>query len=168
MKKIGVIGIGSSLRQDDGIGIVLLEKLKKIKEKLPKNIEYIDGGTGGMNLLHILARFDVVVIIDAVNFGGHPGESRLFTSEEALSKKISTRVSTHESDILKIVQLSKKLKENPDKIFIFGVQPKDTSFGQFLSAELDDAVELLVDSLHNELVSILNKNHYLGDKTSDC
>jgi len=61
MKKIGVIGIGNPLRKDDGIGIVLLEKLVEIKDDLPDDIEYIDGGTGGMNLLHLFARFDIEV-----------------------------------------------------------------------------------------------------------
>ena len=52
MKKIGVIGIGNPLRRDDGIGILLLEKLVERKENMPDDIEYIDGGTGGMNRNH--------------------------------------------------------------------------------------------------------------------
>ena len=51
--KAGIIGVGNPLRRDDGIGIVLLEKLIEKKSDLPEGIEYIDGGTGGMNLLHI-------------------------------------------------------------------------------------------------------------------
>ncbi len=158
MKKIGVIGIGNPLRNDDGIGIILLNKLIERRDVLPDEIEYIDGRTGGMNLLHILARFDVVIIIDAVNYGGKPGESQLFTLDKIINKKHSTRISTHESDFLKIIEVSKGLKENPDKIFIFAVQPKDISFGQFLSVELVDVIDLLVNSLQNEIVSIVEKD----------
>ena len=157
MKKIGVIGIGNHLRRDDGIGIVLLEKLIGRKDELPNNVEFIDGGTGGMNLLHLFARFDVVVIIDAVNFDGNIGESKLFTTEEVYSKKTQINISTHESDILKIIHLSKKLGENPDEIFIFGIQPKDTSFGQDFSSELQQKVEPLSVSLQNEITSIFSK-----------
>ena len=60
MKKVCVIGIGNTLRRDDGIGIVLLEKLIERKNKLPKNVDFINGGTGGMNLLHILVCYDAV------------------------------------------------------------------------------------------------------------
>ena len=88
MKKVGVIGIGNPLRRDDGIGIVLLEKLVERRNELPENIEFINGGIGGMNLLHILARYDVVVVIDAVNFDGEVGESKLFKSEDVNSQKI--------------------------------------------------------------------------------
>jgi len=157
MKEIGVIGIGNPLRRDDGIGIVLLEKLIGRKDELPNNVEFIDGGTGGMNLLHLFARFDVVVIIDAVNFDGNTGESKLFTTEDVYSKKTQINISTHESDILKIIHLSRKLGENPDEIFIFGIQPKDTSFGQDFSSELQQKVEPLSVSLQNEVTSIFSK-----------
>ena len=157
MKEIGVIGIGNPLRRDDGIGIVLLEKLIGRKDELPDGITFIDGGTGGINLLHLFARFDVVVIIDAVNFDGNIGESKLFTTEDVYSKKTQINISTHESDILKIIHLSRELGENPDEIFIFGIQPKDTSFGSNLSSELQRNIEPLSVSLQNEITSIFSK-----------
>lgn len=160
MKKIGVIGIGNPLRQDDGIGIVLLERLVEMKDDLPDDIEYIDGGTGGMNLLHLLARFDIVFLIDAVNFGGPIGESKLFKSEDVYSKKIQIRISTHNTDFLKIIQLSTELGENPDELFVFGVQPKDISHGSSLSPELQQKIGLLLDNLISELKPILNQKTY--------
>lgn len=155
MKKIGVIGIGNPLRKDDGIGIVLLEKLVEIKDDLPDDIEYIDGGTGGMNLLHLFARFDIVVFIDAVNFGGEIAESKFFNSEEVISENIQIRISTHGSDILKIIQLSKKLGENPDEIFIFGVQPQDMTPGTRLSHEIQENIDLLVNNLKVGLKNVM-------------
>jgi len=155
MKKIGVIGIGNPLRKDDGIGIVLLEKLVEIKDDLPDNIEYIDGGTGGINLLHLFARFDIVVFIDAVNFGGEIAESKFFNSEDVISKNIQIKISTHGSDILKIIQLSKNLGENPDDIFIFGVQPQDITPGTRLSHEIQENIDLLVNNLKFELKNVM-------------
>ena len=154
MKKVGVIGIGNPLRRDDGIGIVLLEKLVERKNELPENVEFVNGGTGGMNLLHILARYDVAVVIDAVNFDGEVGESKLFKSEDVNSKKIPINISTHESDILKVIQLSKKLKECPSKLFIFGIQSEDTSFGQTISTNLETVVESLMFCLENKIKKI--------------
>jgi hydrogenase maturation protease len=155
MKKIGVIGIGNPLRKDDGIGIVLLEKLVEIKGDLPDDIEYIDGGTGGINLLHLFARFDIVVFIDAVNFGGEIAESKFFNSEDVISKNIQIKISTHGSDILKIIQLSKNLGENPNDIFIFGVQPQDITPGTRLSHEIQENIDLLVNNLKFELKNVM-------------
>ena len=155
MKKVGVIGIGNPLRKDDGIGIILLEKLVRIKDDLPDDIEYIDGGTGGINLLHLFARFDIVVFIDAVNFGGEIAESKFFNSEDVISKNIQIKISTHGSDILKIIQLSKNLGENPNDIFIFGVQPQDITPGTRLSHEIQENIDLLVNNLKVELKNVM-------------
>jgi len=154
--RAGVIGIGNPLRRDDGIGIVLLEKLIEKKNDLPSDIEYVDGGTGGMNLLHMLALFDVVLIIDAVNFNGRPGEPKLFRPEDVQSKKASINIPTHETDILKIIHLSKELGEIPDELFIFGIQPKDTSQGDGLSSDLHEAVSSLTLNLQKEIKRIFN------------
>jgi len=156
MNKIGIIGIGNPLRKDDGVGIVLLEKLVENKKKLPKNIEYVDGGTSGMGLLHQLARFDVVFVIDAVDFNGAPGELRLFKPEDVVDKKYNLSISTHEIDFLKIVELSKELKEKPE-IFIFGIQPKDMSSSRGLSPELKQKLGSILNSLISELKATLKK-----------
>jgi len=151
MTKIGIIGLGNPLRKDDGIGIVLLNKLKQQKKKLGKNIELIDGGIGGMNLLHVLARFDIVVLIDAVDFQGAPGESHVFTVAQLQSKKTPDRFSTHESDFLNIICLSKELNELPRKIIIFAVQPQDVSFGTDLSEQLEKNLDGLLGSLQRQI-----------------
>jgi hydrogenase maturation protease len=86
-QKIGIIGLGNPLRRDDGIGLLLLQHLQTQKKNLPKNIEYIDGGTSGMNLLHLLAQFDVVMLIDAVDFKGKPGDARVFSLNDIQNQK---------------------------------------------------------------------------------
>lgn len=151
MKKIGVIGIGNPLRRDDGIGLILLEKLMKKQQGLPQRIECIDGGTGGMNLLHLLHRFDIVLVIDAVNFGGKVGESKVFNPENAKNDKSSLNLSSHDPGFLQVVQLSKKLSGHPAVIKIFGVQPRDTSYGTTLSPELENKINLFVDEIITEI-----------------
>jgi hydrogenase maturation protease len=154
MNKIGVIGIGNPLRKDDGIGILIIQQLQSIKDRFPKNIEFIDGGTGGMNLLHVLSRFECIIVIDAVDFGGIAGEFKVFSLDELCSKKINIGFSTHESDFLNIISISKKLKELPKHFFIFGIQPKDVLFGQDLSADLEMKVDFLVSAVKLELLNI--------------
>lgn len=151
MKTIGVIGLGNPLRCDDGVGITLLERLQQQKKQLPKNVEYIDGGTGGMNLLHSLSRFDTALIIDAVDFQGNPGESRVFTLEEIKSQKPAMRLSTHDPDFFHVLQLSKDLHELPQTLRIFGVQPYDVSQGTRLSQNVTQHLDDLHRKLQNEI-----------------
>jgi len=79
---------------------------------------------------------------------------KFFNSEDVISKNIQIKISTHESDILKIIQLSKELGENPDEIFIFGVQPQDIAPGTRLSHEIQENIDLLLNNLKVELKNI--------------
>jgi hydrogenase maturation protease len=151
MKKIGIIGIGNLLRKDDGVGIVLLERLQKQKKELPKNIEFIDGGTGGMNLLHLLAQFDIVLLIDAVDFKARPGQARVFSLKDIQSQKKPVMMPTHDSDFLNLLRLSQELKELPETLVIFGVQPRDVSYGMGLSKEIETVLDGLFLKLQKEL-----------------
>ena len=154
MKKLGVIGLGNPLRRDDGIGIVLLDKLVKRKQDLPLNIEYIDGGTGGLNLIHLLSRFHTVVFLDAAYCNKKAGEGELFDLKEVKNNRISLSSSTHDSDILKVIQLLSELSQNPTNIFFFGIQPKDTSMGTSLSKELQQNINGLIDQVISTLKSL--------------
>ena len=147
MKKFGIIGVGNPLRSDDGIGIFLLEKLVKQKKTLPKEIEYIDAGTGGMNLLHIFCEFEVVILIDAMQLNSKVGEFQLFTPDEIITNKNKFFISTHESQLPEVIQMSKELGELPKHFFIFGVQPKDICYKKNLSKELQNKTNFLLKNL---------------------
>jgi hydrogenase maturation protease len=110
-------------------GTYLLERLRKDKYISKKNLELIDGGTGGFSLIHDFERFDTILIIDAVNFEGKPSEHKLIDLNDVKSKKGKVDFSTHESDLLNIIDISKELKEIPENIFVFAIQPKSTLFG---------------------------------------
>ena len=157
VKKIGIIGLGNPFRRDDGIGVSLLDFLQHNKKEFKKKITIIDGGTGGMNLLHYLARFNVVLIIDAVSFGGKPGEARLFTSDQIQSKDPLITFSTHETDFLTVLSLSKELHELPKKLILFGIQPYDISIGAGLTEQLISCLEDLQIQLKKEIQSLIEE-----------
>ncbi|MEF8847510.1 MAG: hydrogenase maturation protease [Candidatus Thermoplasmatota archaeon] len=137
MKKNAVIGLGNPLRRDDGIGISVLKRLDEIKKRLPADTEFIDGGTGGFNLFHIISKYNSVLIIDGIYLSLNPGESKLFNFYDIeSSKKKSLNISTHEEDFLKIISIARKINNKPEKIYIYGIQPKNTGLGNSLSKEI--------------------------------
>jgi hydrogenase maturation protease len=156
-KKIGIIGLGNPLRRDDGVGLLLLQHVQKQKKNLPKNIEYIDGGISGMNLLHLLAQFDTVLLIDAVDFKGKPGDVRVFSLKDIRSLKKPVNISTHDSNFLNILRLSKELKELPETLVIFGVQPRDVSHGMGLSKEIEMILDDLCLKVQKEIQNLFNQ-----------
>ena len=67
-----VIGVGSPLMGDDGLGLAALEALRAGWTFEPA-LELMDGGTWGMNLLPFIESSSRVVILDAIRAGGEPG-----------------------------------------------------------------------------------------------
>ncbi|MFH0815677.1 MAG: hydrogenase maturation protease [Methanobacteriota archaeon] len=122
MPKAAVIGIGNPLMCDDGAGIEVLDALRKMT--LPAGVDILDCGTGGMALLHALADYRAVAIVDAVDFGGRPGEVKSFSPDDAVSIKELKRLSLHEGDAFETIVLARRLGQCPENIVICAIQPK--------------------------------------------
>jgi hydrogenase maturation protease len=70
MGKNLILGVGNLLLTDEGIGIHAVRKLLEMNG-LPEDLEIVDGGTAGLDLLYYLEGVDRLVIVDAVETGGH-------------------------------------------------------------------------------------------------
>ncbi|MEM6629237.1 MAG: hydrogenase maturation protease [Bacteroidota bacterium] len=64
MENISILGFGNPVREDDGIGIYVVEELKK-RLKAP-NIEILDMGTSAFEVLFKLKGRDRLILVDAV------------------------------------------------------------------------------------------------------
>jgi len=135
--KVVVLGIGNTLRSDDGAGSVLA---KRIKNKAAFIV--FDAEASPENYLGkiISEKPDTVLIIDGVDFGGNPGETRLL---EAWDIKTANLFATHNASIsLTINYLQSNLKAD---IIILIIQPKFINFGDKLSKEVSDTLVELED-----------------------
>ena len=135
MKRLLVLGLGNILLSDEGLGVYALRWLEE-NCKLPPEVELVDGGTGGLSLLSILASVDVLIVIDAITLGKKPGTIYCFSEEILTNQNLLEKISTHEisfSDILSILHLK---GEKPKRIFILGMEPKSLEVGTELSEEV--------------------------------
>jgi hydrogenase maturation protease len=145
-----VLGLGNLLMSDEGIGIHLIRKLSEHQDKFP-SIEFIDAGTGGMNVLHLIANRKKTVIIDCVKMDKKPGTIKRFEPADVQTVKKMMHFSLHEADILRIIDLSKQLGECPQKIVIFGIEPESLELGQKLSETLSDGIDAYSVAICKEL-----------------
>ena len=149
-KETVVIGLGNLLLSDEGIGVHLIRKLSERQDNFP-SVEFIDAGTGGMNVLHLIANRKKAVIIDCVKMGKKPGTIKRFEPTDVQTTKKMTHFSLHEADILRIIDLSKQLGECPQKIAIFGIEPESLELGQKLSKTLLDRIDAYAIDICKEL-----------------
>ncbi|TRZ96279.1 hydrogenase 3 maturation endopeptidase HyCI [bacterium] len=135
--KVVILGIGNSLKSDDGAGPFLA---KRIKDK--HNFLVFDAGTCPENYLGkvIKEKPDTVVIIDAADFGGTPGELRIIEAEQLKSVNL---FSTHNASIsLTANYLQSNLKVD---IIILIIQPKTILLGEQFSPEVTKSLSILED-----------------------
>ncbi|MCJ7779064.1 MAG: hydrogenase maturation protease [Sedimentisphaerales bacterium] len=151
-RDVVVIGLGNVLLSDEGIGVNILEHLSRLAEKYP-SIDFVNSGTGGLNILHLLEHRSKAIIIDCANMGVEAGRIKRFTPDEVLSVKKLVHYSLHEQDLLQIIDLARRLGCCPQEIVIFGIQPENTSLGQKLSQKLVDRMDDYITFICEELDS---------------
>jgi hydrogenase maturation protease len=147
---IVVIGLGNVLLSDEGIGVHLIRQLSNQQDKFPL-VEFVDAGTAGMNLLHLIANRKKAIILDCAKMGEKPGTIKRFTADEVVSVKHLAHFSLHEIDILQVLNLSKQLGECPDEVVFFGIEPESLSPGQNLSKTLSAKIDVYIAAVCEEL-----------------
>ena len=135
---------------DDGIGPRVVERLGE--RRLPDGIEPLVLGEDALTLLAYLDEgTGLMLIVDSVRMGREPGSWAWFTPEEVETIKPAARFSTHEGDVLRIVQLAQDLGCRVPPIRIFGFEPERLEPGFDLSATLNDRFDEYVDEVLEEL-----------------
>ena len=155
MKPTIVVGLGNPLMADEGIGVVLIEELSKLAAagQLPtENVEYYDGGCGGMYLLHTIADRKKAILLDCCLMGTPPGTIRRFTPDDVASVKQMAHLSLHEVDILKVLELAKQIGSCPDEIVIFGIEPVEITQQMHLNDEIRTKIPDYLAEIEKELL----------------
>ena len=131
---------------DEGVGVHVIRKLQELE--LPPEVEPVDGGTAGIDLIPVLKGADRVIIVDAVRAGGEAGSIYRFGPEE-LEKPLD-HLSLHQLSLQEVLQAATLLGIQPG-ITIIGVEPKRIALGLELSKELEEALPRVIEAVQAEL-----------------
>ena len=141
-----VLGLGNPLMGDEGIGTKLIEMLQ-CRASDYRGVEFVDAGTGGMNILHLIAGAEKAVIVDCALMSTPPGSIKRFTLDDIETNKPLAGQSLHESDVIKVIQLSKKLGEAPGEIIFFGIEPETIQQRSYLSGKLEKKLGYYIETI---------------------
>jgi len=148
-EKILVLGVGNVLLSDEGAGVRAVEQLK-LQYVFPANVELIDGGTMGLDLLGYLDDTSHLLIIDAIVSTKSPGSvvvERLLDPPAYFRQKISP----HQIGLSELLAVAAMQDCLPPSIILFGIVPLDMSTGVGMSPEVNAAVAQVVSSVVKEL-----------------
>jgi len=143
MAKLTVLGVGNILMRDEGIGVRVLERVQRARS-WPADVEFIDGGAGGLNLLTVIERAERLVVFDAAEMHLKPGEFRVVLPEQVADESAGGRLSLHQMPFIETLGLCRQFSRAPGFVRILAIQPRTVEYGRELSEEIGKALPDLV------------------------
>jgi hydrogenase maturation protease len=147
--RISVLGLGNILLTDEGVGVHAVNAIKK-KYTFSPEIEIIDGGTMGLDLLPVFQTQDKILIIDAVDFKKEPGHVGTIEGNN-IPSVLNTKLSVHHIGLSDLLFAAKLMRTTPQEVFLVGIQPKSLDVGLDMTDEirvkLDSIIDLAIQKL---------------------
>lgn len=146
--RVAVVGIGQELHGDDGAGPAVVALLAERAASGSEAVLLIDAGVAPENVLGSVVRHrpDIVLFIDAADFGGLPGSICALEADDCEGFGGSCHS-------LPLSVLADFLRAQSDaQILIAGIQPQQTTFGASLSSPVAASCAELADTLADILV----------------
>ncbi len=148
MIDILVVGLGNSLLGDDGLGVEVISRLRT--RSLQPRVELLDGGTAGLYLLPHLEGRSHILVVDAVDIGGRPGQLvRLQASE--IPTRIGLKLSEHQVTFCEVLALMDLVGVAPAEFLLLGVQARSRCWGDPLSPEVEAAISRATEEIMEQL-----------------
>jgi hydrogenase maturation protease len=154
MKTI-VLGVGNQILGDDGVGIHVVNELKKHIQDNP-DITIDEAITGGMNLLDLLIGYEKAIIVDAVKSDvAENGEVKRIPLGDFNTMH---SCNPHDVSLIEAIEMAKKMGEKriPKEIVVIGVMMKQIpcefkeNLSNNIAAAVPKAVEMTLNELKNE------------------
>ena len=129
-ENVVIVVMGNELRGDDNAGLLFGNLIKK-----HTSIPVISGGDAPENVTGYIVKKcpDTILLVDAMDFGGRPGEVSMVSSKKLRKDNIST----HGSLRLFVEYLEKMTGA---RILVLGFQPKNLGLGEQMSPEVAECV----------------------------
>ncbi|MBK5276126.1 MAG: HyaD/HybD family hydrogenase maturation endopeptidase [Desulfuromonadales bacterium] len=147
--KVLVLGIGNLVMSDDGVGVKVVKRLQR-EYRFPDNVEVMDGGTLGLDLLPKLEGIERLIIVDAVETGERAGTCVRLTGEE-LPIALETKLSPHQMGLKDLLAVAQLMGHSPREMVLIGVQPGSIEMDTELTPEVEATVDGLIASVLTEL-----------------
>lgn len=150
-RKLTCIGIGNPFRSDDGVGRIVVERLR---HEVPEGSRLLEETGDGAELLDAWKEYDYVILVDAVQSGAPPGTIyRLDARAEKLPGWFS-HSSTHSFGVAEAIELARAMGEMPAELIVYGIEGLDFSAGTELSPEVAQVVPTAANLILKEILRL--------------
>jgi len=151
LHKLLILGMGNKLFGDDGVGIVVAERLQELLNEY-ENVDIEETSWGGFRIIDLLSGYNSAIIIDALRTAQRPlGYIHQFDYKDIIH---SVRmVSFHDINFATAVEFAKKIDiPMPEKIQIFGIEVSETDqFTEEFTQEVKSSIENCINIILQEI-----------------
>lgn len=145
MKSIVVIGIGSRVMKDDGIGVWVAEAIESILNK--ENIDVVIAETDYEYGFDAAKAYDYVIVLDAMVSGNMPGKITVFPLSDAEEQKKCA--SQHDMSLIDML-----VRDGNPPGSLIGIEANEVDFGFGLSQTLREKFGKICGGVLAEILKI--------------
>ena len=146
-----LIGIGNLFMRDEGAGIHAIQYILD-NFVIPSELEIVDGGTSGLDLLPYIEDRTHVFFADAVNFNQRPGYIGVLTNQQ-VPALFGAKASLHHVGLMDVLATARLLERPPKQICLIGIQPDSMETGLELTETIQERLELFVNQIIAQIAS---------------
>jgi len=184
-KTIRIMGCGNLWMGDDGVGIHTVEKLMQMQEKLLggipvsdsffdgfsketkeilpylKEVDILDAGVSGLDMLIFLEGFDKIIFIDAIKSSENLGAILKIKGEDLLDGEgVGRMMSSHDVSVPTVLGIAKEVQGLPE-IIVYGIEiqkhPNEVDLTTEMSPEVEAAIPRVISLVLNEIYADLKE-----------
>ena len=148
-KRTLVLGIGNLLIGDEGVGCLAIEALGQ-RYTMPPEVECVDGGTAGFELLSMLDNKEHVILIDALRDDREPG-TVIMVEGDQVPRAFLARTTPHQLGICDVLAAAQLTDTMPRHLTLYGIEPKQLDVGIGLSPEVEAGMEKTIRAVVDQL-----------------
>jgi hydrogenase maturation protease len=150
MKKTLVLGIGNTIRGDDGVGI---ETVRRLREWIgPPDVDIKETSESGFTLLSVITDYDGAIIVDSIRTKqGKVGEIYRFSKKDlSLLNPIQF---SHNTGIPDVLAWAEKMGISlPKKIIFYAVEiGKCDTYSEGLTKNVERVIPDVIDLIKTEI-----------------
>ena len=142
-----VIGLGNTLRGDDGVGPEVVRILQRDYAREFKDIT--DLGSDAISVFEKLLENIPILVIDCARMGMPPGSVRRWSAGDVYSAPSVHGLSLHGFDLADVWRMAKAMGAESDLIII-GVQPEKLEFNTGLSRPVRKSLPAIIQMVCEE------------------
>ncbi|MFI5178151.1 MAG: HyaD/HybD family hydrogenase maturation endopeptidase [Vicinamibacterales bacterium] len=139
MTTTNVLGLGNVLMGDDGFGPAAVRAFEA-EYLVGPDVNIVDVGTPGLDLMPWLADVERVIIVDTVKGHRPPGSMRLYRKADILKHLPPARIGPHDPGVKEALLTLEFAGRAPSEVVLVGVVPETVGMRLGLSPALRGAI----------------------------